>query len=93
MSLSHHSSAVYIASVPPSEFGNLSRQHLFGAITHFTSAAISTYSEHPFHTYPQKELSSKLDDHIFSLLLSPTSVADRTRLLLVSSPHAASNPF
>eukprot|EP00731_Ephydatia_muelleri_P023293 Em0015g876a len=34
--------------------------------------------------------SSKLDDHLFSLLLSSTSVADRARLPSVSSPHAAS---
>ena len=38
----------------------------------------------------QKSLSGKLDDHVFNLLLNSSSVADKARLLSVSSPHAAS---
>eukprot|EP00731_Ephydatia_muelleri_P021851 Em0014g442a len=38
----------------------------------------------------QKALSEKLDDHQFNLLLNCSSVADRARLLSVSSPFAAS---
>ena len=38
----------------------------------------------------QKSLSGKLDDHVFNLLLNSSSVADKARLLSVSSPHTAS---
>ncbi|KAL5503093.1 hypothetical protein EMCRGX_G009995 [Ephydatia muelleri] len=38
----------------------------------------------------QKYLSGKLDDHVFNILLNSSSVADKARLLSVSSPHAAS---
>ena len=38
----------------------------------------------------QKALSEKLDDRQFNLLLNCSSVADRARLLSVSSPFAAS---
>ncbi|KAL5509256.1 hypothetical protein EMCRGX_G004594 [Ephydatia muelleri] len=38
----------------------------------------------------QKYLSGKLDDRVFNMLLNSSSVADKARLLSVSSPHAAS---
>ena len=38
----------------------------------------------------QKYLSGKLDDRVFNILLNSSSVADKARLLSVSSPHAAS---
>ena len=38
----------------------------------------------------QKYLSGKLDDRAFNILLNSSSVADKARLLSVSSPHAAS---
>ena len=38
----------------------------------------------------QKSLSSKLDDHLFKVLLDTSSIADKARLLSVSSPHAGS---
>ena len=41
----------------------------------------------PLH---QKMLSTKVDNHLFNLLLGNSSPADRARLLSVSSPHAAS---
>ena len=37
-----------------------------------------------------KSLSSKLDDHLFKVLLDMSSIADKARLLSVSSPHAGS---
>eukprot|EP00731_Ephydatia_muelleri_P023106 Em0015g689a len=36
----------------------------------------------------QKSLSSKLDDYLFKVLLDMSSIADKARLLSVSSPHA-----
>ena len=41
----------------------------------------------PLH---QKMLSTKVDNHLFNLLLGNSSPADRACLLSVSSPHAAS---
>ena len=38
----------------------------------------------------QKSLSSKLDDHLFKVLLDTSSIADKACLLSVSSPHAGS---
>ena len=38
----------------------------------------------------QKSLSAKLDDNFFNALLKSSSVADKARLLSVSSPHATS---
>ena len=38
----------------------------------------------------QKSLSSKLDDYLFKVLLDMSSIADKARLLSVSSPHAGS---
>ena len=38
----------------------------------------------------QKSLSSKLDDHLFKVLLDMSSITDKARLLSVSSPHAGS---
>eukprot|EP00731_Ephydatia_muelleri_P039251 Em1273g1a len=39
---------------------------------------------------PQKILSQKLDHHLFSSLLEASNIANKARLLSVSSPHAAS---
>eukprot|EP00731_Ephydatia_muelleri_P020959 Em0013g686a len=39
---------------------------------------------------PKKSLSSKLDVHPFKVLLDVSSIADKARLLSVSSPHVAS---
>ena len=41
-----------------------------------------------FTPVTQKSLSSKLDDHLFKALLDMSSIADKARLLSVSSPHA-----
>ena len=38
----------------------------------------------------QKQLSSKIDIHQFNYILTASSVANKARLLSVSSPHAAS---
>ena len=93
-SISRHSPAAYIASLSSSGFSMSSQQHLKQAVEAFnslvpTSDAVCIEDEltSPFH---QKMLSTKVDNHLFNLLLGNSSPADRARLLSVSSPHAAS---
>ena len=71
-----------------------SSPHLTQAVEIFNSlvSPADVVSVESFLTTPvsQKSLSGKLDDHVFNLLLNSSSVADKARLLSVSSPHAAS---
>ena len=90
-SISYHSPAAYIASLSSSGFSTSSQQHLKQAVDAFNSLVQTSDAEvvltSPFH---QKMLSTKVDNHLFNLLLQNSSPADRARLLSVSTPHAAS---
>ena len=93
-SLSRHSSAAFISSLCSSGFGLQSSHHLSQAIETFNSLvspadAVSVESLLT-SSVSQKYLSGKLDDRVFNMLLNSSSVADKARLLSVSSPHAAS---
>ncbi|KAL5481549.1 hypothetical protein EMCRGX_G021737 [Ephydatia muelleri] len=93
-SLSRHSSAAFISSSCSSGFGLQSSHHLSQAIETFNSLvspadAVSVESLLT-SSVSQKYLSGKLDDRVFNILLNSSSVADKARLLSVSSPHAAS---
>ena len=88
------SPAAYIASLCSSGFGSQSQRHLASAI-HLLNSSVppseAINSEVLLLTpVTQKSLSSKLDDNLFKVLLDMSSVADKARLLSVSSPHAAS---
>ena len=93
-SLSRHSSAAFISSFCPSGFGMHLSPHLTQVVEIFNSLVLpaDVISVESLLTTPvsQKSLSGKLDDHVFNLLLNSSSVADKARLLSVSSPHAAS---
>ena len=88
------SSAAFISSLCSSDFGLHSSPHLSQAVDIFNSlvSPADVVSVKSLLNTPvsQKSLSGKLDDHVFNLLLNSSSVADKARLLSVSSPHAAS---
>eukprot|EP00731_Ephydatia_muelleri_P007115 Em0003g1363a len=91
-SLAQHSPAAYIASLCTSGFGPQSQHHLVSATQMFNSflppsEAINAEALLLTHV-TQKSLSSKLDDYLFKVLLDMSSIADKARLLSVSSPHA-----
>ncbi|KAL5497570.1 hypothetical protein EMCRGX_G014066 [Ephydatia muelleri] len=84
----------FISSLCSSGFGLQSSHHLSQAIETFNSLvspadAVSVESLLT-SSVSQKYLSGKLDDRVFNILLNSSSVADKARLLSVSSPHAAS---
>ena len=93
-SISCHSPAAYIASLSSSGFSTYSQQHLKHAVEAFNSlvptsdaVCVEDVLTSPLH---QKMLSTKVNNHLFNLLLGNSFPADRARLLSVSSPHAAS---
>ena len=93
-SVSHHSSAAYIASLCASGFGDAQNPHLSHTVDLFNKLvspseviSVDAITTSPVH---QRVLSKKLEDHQFSLLLEASSPADKARLLSVSAPHAAS---
>ena len=93
-SVSHHSSAAYIASLCASGFGDAQNSHLSHTVDLFKKLvspseviSVDAITTSPVH---QRVLSKKLEDHQFSLLLEASSPADKARLLSVSAPHAAS---
>ena len=93
-SLSCHSPAAFIASLYSSGYGSISDHHLSHAVqtfNAFVSPSDAIQSDDlvspPVH---QKQLSSKIDIYQFNSILIASSVADKARLLSVSSPHAAS---
>ena len=92
--LSRHSSAAFISSLCSSGIGMHSSPHLTQAVDIFNSLVLpaDVVSVESLLTTPvsQKSLSGKIDDHVVNLLLNSSSVADKARLLSVSSPHAAS---
>eukprot|EP00731_Ephydatia_muelleri_P025227 Em0017g310a len=93
-SLSSHAAAAYIASLCSSDFSSLSSLHLTSAIGKFNSSvspsdvvSVESFAQRP----PiQKDLSAKIDDFQFNQLFNSSSLADRARLLSISSPHASS---
>eukprot|EP00731_Ephydatia_muelleri_P000771 Em0001g771a len=93
-SVSHHSSAAYIASLCASGFGDAQNPHLSHTVDLFNKlvSPSEVISVDAITTSPvqQRVLSKKLEDHQFSLLLEASSPADKAQLLSVSAPHAAS---
>ena len=93
-SLAQHSPAAYIASLCTSGFGSQSQHHLASATHMFNSflppSEAINLEALLLTSVTQKSLSSKLDDHLFKVLLDMSSIADKARLLSVSSPHAGS---
>ena len=90
-SLSSHAAAAYIASLCSSDFSSLSSLHLTSAIGKFNSS-VSPSDVVSVESQPQiqKALSAKIDDFQFNQLFNSSSLADRARLLSISSPHASS---
>ena len=92
-SLSHHASAAFIASLSSSGSALDSVQNLSDAVSifnHLVPVADSIQVESLLSSaIPQKILSQKLDNHLFSSLLKASTIANKARLLSVSSLHAA----
>ena len=93
-SVSHQSSAAYIASFCASGFGDAQNPYLSHAVDFFNALvspseiiSVEAITASPIH---QRVLSKKLDDHQFSMLLETSSPANKARLLSESAPHAAS---
>ena len=91
--LSHHSSAVYIASLTALDSGSNTNHHLLQSIQLYNSlvsvadaVSMEAVLELPGH---QKALACKLVDHQFRLLFQSLSLPNRARLLSASSPHAS----
>ena len=84
-----HAAAAYIASLCFSDFSSLSSLHLTSAIGKFNSSvspsdvvSVESLAQQP----PiQKALSAKIDDFQFNQLFNSSSLADRARLLSISS--------
>ena len=93
-SLAQHSPAAYIASLCTSGFGPQSQHDFVSATQMFNSflPPSDAINAEVLLLIPvtQKSLSSKLDDYLFKVLLDMSSIADKARLLSVSSPHAGS---
>ena len=94
-SLHHHAPAAYIASVCSSGFGSKTKDHLCSAVAYFNpnvppDMALQIDAILSAPSVQQHKLSSMLDTHMFNLMLEHSSIADRARLLSVSSAHASS---
>ena len=93
ISLTQHYPASYIASLCTSGFGSQSQHHLVSAtqmFNYFVSPLEAINSEAVLlNPVTRKNLSSKLDDHLFKVLLDMSSFADKLTCC-VSSPHAGS---
>ena len=90
-SLALHSPAAYIASLCGSG-SVIPTPHLENAITHNTCVLLSdslSISGLVGHTPTQKKLSDAIEEMQFNSLLNSCSLADKARLLSVSSPHAS----
>ena len=87
-----HSSDAYIASLCGSD-DVISTPHLEHAITHYNTCiplSVSlSISSLEGHTPTQKKLSDAIKEVQFNSLLNSCSLADKARLLSVSSPHAS----
>ena len=93
-SLSLHSSAAFIAFVCSSGYGSPSNHHLSDAIQKSNESVspsdVIQSDGLVLSTVHQNQLSSKIDIHQFNNILIISSVADKTCLLSVLSPHAGS---
>ena len=94
-SLHHHAPAAYIASVCSSGFGSKTNDHLCSAVAYFNpnvppDMALQIDAILSAPSVQQHKLSSMLDTHMFNLMLENSSIAERARLLSVSSAHASS---
>ncbi|KAL5515639.1 hypothetical protein EMCRGX_G000834 [Ephydatia muelleri] len=94
-SLHHHAPAAYIASVCSSGFGSKTNDHLCSAVAYFNpnvppDMALQIDAILSAPSVQQHKLSSMLDTHMFNLMLENSFIADRARLLSVSSAHASS---
>ena len=93
-SLAQHSPATYIASLCTSGFGPQSQHHLVSANQMFNSFIPPSEAINAkailLTPVTRKSLSFELDDYLFKVLLDMSSIADKARLLSVSSPHAGS---
>ena len=91
-SLSHHSAAAYISSVSASEQCSVPMSHLHTSVNLFNalipSANAITLDDVVSSPCHQHALSSKIENHQFTLLFDHSSLPDRARLLSVSSPNA-----
>ncbi|KAL5493840.1 hypothetical protein EMCRGX_G015072 [Ephydatia muelleri] len=83
----------YISSICSSGFGSKSVHHISQAVEVFNNLVFPVEAinvESVLLSPPiQKTLSSKFDDHLFNNLLIISSLADKARLLSISSPHAS----
>ena len=93
-SLSHHSSAAFIASVCSSGFGDRDNQYL---VQTFNLSNIQVLSSDAFDVesvlsspIKQRTLSQKLDNYPFQTLLVSSSIANKACTLSESAPHSAS---
>ena len=93
-SVSHHSSAAYIASLCSSGFANRDHKHLAHAVDSFNSivspSEIVTVASILASPMQQRALSEKIEDHQFSKLYEASTSADKASLLSTSAPHASS---
>ena len=91
-SLALHSSAAYIAVLCGSD-DMISTSHLENAITHYNNCALLSdslsISSVDGRTLTQKKLSEAIEEMQFNSFLNSCSLADKIRLLFVSSPHAS----
>ena len=93
-SLAHHASAAYISSLSSSGLAPDSSQHLSDAVGMFNRLVLAEDSikveDFLSSAISQGKLSEKLDNQLLSSLVEASTVANKARLLSVSSPHAAS---
>ena len=93
-SLAHHASAAYISSLSSSGLAPDSSQHLSDAVGMFNRLVPAEDSikveDFLSSAISQGKLSEKLDNQLLSSLVEASTVANKARLLSVSSPHAAS---
>ena len=93
-SLAHHASAAFISSLSSSGLAPDSSQHLSDAVGMFNRLVPAEDSikveDFLSSAISQGKLSEKLDNQLLSSLVEASTVANKARLLSVSSPHAAS---
>ena len=93
-SLSCHAAAAYIVSLSLSGLGQSNNHHLQQAVIAYNSKVAShhaiTAESALASPTTQRELSSKIDEDQFKLLLEASCPADKARLQTVSAPHSSS---
>ena len=93
-SLAHHASAAFISSLSSSGLAPSSSQHLSDAVGMFNQLVPAEdsikFEDFLSSAISQGKLSEKLDNQLLSSLMEASTVANKARLLSISSPHAAS---